>query len=1265
MKYYLVSLLILILCTFNIHSSVTHIWPQSGTNDGVKPVKIYGGGFNSGVSSVELQKSGYPSIYASNINVQADNYLTCDFDLDEVFMTTYNLVINSDTLKMCFTVNHRYSETIWKIIDIHEYQDYWFGVPNAQIGDADNDGQLELYFLALTHIYQCKWNGSTWEINDIGYGNDLMISLAVGDADNDGQQEIYAGCEDNCIYQLKWDGNYWNKLIICLCDWSPKSLTIGDGNNNGEHEIYFKSYSFSEQLYQLKWDGGGWNVDSMGGVYHGHKNDGVVVGDGNYDGELEVYACGGRIDQNKWNGSEWVRTTIVGGTDHWRISFGDGDNSGSNEIYSGDYILSQFQWDGGSWNQTVIANSDFITIADGNNDGGMEIYSSLNDSLFQHKWISEQWNSTNLELRDCYEIAGICSGDADNNGFIDIYVFFKDVTSDRRLYQYQIQPAYLTDTIHDFGKMCIGDSAIWDIYIENVSYQDLIVDSIIFPISGYSLLNYSTPDTLYSGDSVLASILFKPLNIGFYSCSAQVYINDPYFPVIYLKLTGRGEYSCAVTDIYPHSATNNGTSSVKIFGDGFYLGVSSIELQKEGYPSIYANNISIQSDNYLTCDFDLTGELPVTYNLLVNSDTLDMCFTVNQLLESTDYCWQRAVIGSYTSSAQGITIGDGDIDGEMEIYCARTSLIDGSFIDQLDWNGIAWVYTEVYFCLSQHARKAVVGDGNNDGKLGIYSAFSHGQVFQFQWNGITWDTVNFGILSNSTITGVDLGDLDYDGVTDVYGVHWDQQIYKFNWNGFSWDVDYLGNLGVDHLTCIAIGDGNNDGILEAYVSDRDGYIYQVRWINPNWEITEMGYGGDNWVEVGDGDNDGLNEIYGASSNGMLYQFRWTGSIWIISELNSPIADMSSVDIGDGNNDGMNEVYGACSNGHIYELTWNGISWIISDIGSGSSPMRSVEVGDGNNDGFIEVYGSNVDCNIYQFQSIRQYLSDTLLDFGILAPGDSSTLNFKINNVSYQELIVDSLILPLSEYSIINYVNPDTIQPGDSSVVEIMYKPDSFGYYQCSLQVFLSDSFFPSYYVYLNGICDTTHPEKVVLISPDSAGYSNSTVNFFWHPSYDSFPGVDYYQLQWALDSNLSVSLHQYDVFDTTKYIYYTFPADVYYWRVKAYDHIGFESSWSNIWSFTVDPTSVEEEISSVPDKFSYRLSYEDRGEVSFMFSIPAGSELILKVYDLSGRLVETPISGTLSPGIHQIPFRSERSGIYFYRLESDYLTETGKFMVVR
>ena len=91
---------------------------------------------------------------------------------------------------------------------------------------------------------------------------------------------------------------------------------------------------------------------------------------------------------------------------------------------------------------------------------------------------------------------------------------------------------------------------------------------------------------------------------------------------------------------------------------------------------------------------------------------------------------------------------------------------------------------------------------------------------------------------------------------------------------------------------------------------------------------------------------------------------------------------------------------------------------------------------------------------------------------------------------------------------------------------------------------------------------------------------------------------------------------------------------------------------------------VEEPITEIPSQDISIFTYNTKEQIIYL-SLPGSSYINLKIYDLQGRLVESPISTTLSPGDHQIPFHSERSGIYFYRLESSFGTETGKFMVVR
>ena len=126
-------------------------------------------------------------------------------------------------------------------------------------------------------------------------------------------------------------------------------------------------------------------------------------------------------------------------------------------------------------------------------------------------------------------------------------------------------------------------------------------------------------------------------------------------------------------------------------------------------------------------------------------------------------------------------------------------------------------------------------------------------------------------------------------------------------------------------------------------------------------------------------------------------------------------------------------------------------------------------------------------------------------------------------------------------------------------------------------------------------------------------------------------------------------------YDTTFYVDFCVTADSSYifvgeGRIMKTDYDG---------SIAVEEPSIE-----IPQQEDLSLFYNSQTRIIYL-ELQNTTEVDLKIYDLQGRLVESPLSGTLSPGTHQIPFHAERSGIYFYRLESSYGTESGKFMVVR
>ncbi len=67
------------------------------------------------------------------------------------------------------------------------------------------------------------------------------------------------------------------------------------------------------------------------------------------------------------------------------------------------------------------------------------------------------------------------------------------------------------------------------------------------------------------------------------------------------------------------------------------------------------------------------------------------------------------------------------------------------------------------------------------------------------------------------------------------------------------------------------------------------------------------------------------------------------------------------------------------------------------------------------------------------------------------------------------------------------------------------------------------------------------------------------------------------------------------------------------------------------------------------------------------YQLPSGSLVVLKVFDLLGREVETLVNERQGPGAHSVNFTAHNltSGVYFYRLEAGTYRETKKLLLIK
>jgi len=125
---------------------------------------------------------------------------------------------------------------------------------------------------------------------------------------------------------------------------------------------------------------------------------------------------------------------------------------------------------------------------------------------------------------------------------------------------------------------------------------------------------------------------------------------------------------------------------------------------------------------------------------------------------------------------------------------------------------------------------------------------------------------------------------------------------------------------------------------------------------------------------------------------------------------------------------------------------------------------------------------------------------------------------------------------------------------------------------------------------------------------------------------------------------------------------------VYWWRVKAQNNFGY-SQWSDSSGFqTINLASINSD-EKMPLAYSLSQNYPNpfNNNTRIKFSIKETGYVSLKVYDISGREIETVIEGNLNRGYYDVEYSSNNlaSGIYVYMLKSKDILIFKKMMLLK
>ncbi len=91
--------------------------------------------------------------------------------------------------------------------------------------------------------------------------------------------------------------------------------------------------------------------------------------------------------------------------------------------------------------------------------------------------------------------------------------------------------------------------------------------------------------------------------------------------------------------------------------------------------------------------------------------------------------------------------------------------------------------------------------------------------------------------------------------------------------------------------------------------------------------------------------------------------------------------------------------------------------------------------------------------------------------------------------------------------------------------------------------------------------------------------------------------------------------------------------------------------------------------SEIPDKFYLSQNYPNPFNQSTIieFSCAVKCNILLEVYDITGKLISVLINNELEAGTYPIKFDALNltSGIYFYKLTTEYYFETKKLSLIK
>jgi len=199
----------------------------------------------------------------------------------------------------------------------------------------------------------------------------------------------------------------------------------------------------------------------------------------------------------------------------------------------------------------------------------------------------------------------------------------------------------------------------------------------------------------------------------------------------------------------------------------------------------------------------------------------------------------------------------------------------------------------------------------------------------------------------------------------------------------------------------------------------------------------------------------------------------------------------------------------------------------------------------------------------------------------------------------------------------------------------------------------------------------TPPTALNLISPEDEIDLETleTIDFLWQASFDVEGDSLFYDLNISGDSFDATITHLADTsftFISQNSLDYNTSYD---WTVSVTDGISDVAS-PDVFSFTTPlPNDIGDQDFEVPEKFNLAQNYPNpfNPVTTIGYDLPENSHVVLKIFDVTGREIQTLVNGSKPAGRHQVEFNSAllASGIYLYRIEAGNEFQVKRMLLIK